>query len=479
MPARLTNPNIVLRESDNFLVNREGVEYKTNADVLKQYVNNPDKIADPFSDHWLHIKNVRGGRLKIKFNSSKVDSIQCLGVGTNIPWARDDGELRYGRAVELFWHEDGDWLPFGDATRYERQQKQNEGDGKETLIEWGYNPSNWFGYEIAEEDQEYVWLHPMAETERGTEVPNNYEYLVYLHPGSDERVLEPEEGCTYEIGPLTYTAKRKSWRGFFKQAPYVPDLKYLDTSGSESFFEMFYQANIGEHPSLRFLKTGNGKDFTRMFSQTEVNADVSSWDMTNAETCHQMFNQCRNFDCNRRKSAGRGLDKWRMPKISSKQGIDYMFYQCDNLLKDIHNWELPLLTELPNQFEQDSPIKLSCGEVTLKTGSNYLGRPWEGSVNGRDVYFNANRFVQDPVLGPDRFDPDDSKTVVNYGYSKEFDLERKELWKSYYEWIDARVAAGDQSHWSANTQDVKDKITETRAKDDELIEKYAEPEAGV
>ena len=155
-----------------------------------------------------------------------------------------------------------------------------------------------------------------------------------------------------------------------------------------------------------------------------------------------------------------------------------MFYQCDNLLKDIHNWEFPLLTELPRQFEQESPIKLSCGEVALKSGSNYLGKPWEGNVNGREVYFNANRFCQDPVLGPDRFDPEDPKKVVNYGYSKEFDLERKELWKSYYEWIDKRVNDGDQSHWEANTDQVKAKITETRAADEALIEKYAEPEEG-
>ena len=483
----------------------------------------------PHTMNYLHIKNVRGGKLKIQNHDSLFVSLEVLHVGNDYAYSNFLREKkRYGSALMVFGNEntgifedDGGYpgkpkraLMYGDATfagqpfEYEGGDDINYDAGRSIIIQQGQNPDNWFG--TGDRHSEHWGSHGSSchilptclmknAAGEDVEVPNTFEYLIYFtgdiqdNPAS---FLQGEEGCTYDLGPLTHTVNAKYLNRFFYRGtvPHV-GLRYMQTPKCERFFETFYECkNLGFAPELYFWDTSSGKDFTRMFHREKnFDANVGSWDMRKAETTKQMFEQCTNFTCNGKSRAGEGLDNWQLLSLGKNDTNDYRgaggetFHMCYELAHDMSSVRVPNVTSMDSQntplyqFNDHTRVDFDNGGTVRgdesSTAANLQG-PWNTTV-ARYVYVQSNRFTRDPLWGPDRKENVDGKNiVVNKGWTPEFIVERRKIWQEYIEWSDQTVEDGTRDRYQDETGGFHEKYDELKERDDLLCEQYFDPTWG-
>ncbi len=110
-----TNP--MINDSDFFLVNRRGVDYKITAAKLKDYLN-ADPIL-PWEDHDGGIWHIKNATERIKLTRGPYVAYDIDGSNQRLIIKVEPGEelvfLTGTSAAELFYYNDGNW-DFGDLT---------------------------------------------------------------------------------------------------------------------------------------------------------------------------------------------------------------------------------------------------------------------------------------------------------------------------------------------------------------------------
>ena len=344
------------------------------------------------------------------------------------------------------------------------------------------------------------------------EVPNHYEYLVYFWPDINEKHcwIEVTPGTTWELGPLTDTSAKKIWDNFFwfevdwegedKYGNTAPQagLRYLDVSNATSMEHMFYrQRDMYEAPELRFWNVSKCKNFHAMFEGCKnFDADLSRWNMQSADKISKMFEDCWSFECGRRETFDHGIGRWRMPNITDKSAMNSAFFRCKKLRINAIEWKLSPEVCDPDGYENGpnwGPMGNWCegislrlnngqiandGESEVPSGGNQQPSPWDDN-SGRyawHAYWKANRFVQNPILGPDKMNGNEQ---INWRWTKDFDKARKEIWQEYIEWIDEQVLDGKLKSWKSNSTERDNKWQEFKDRDDVLYQENFDPSWGL
>ena len=519
------------REIGQFSANQEGDT------VLRIPTDSQDYDQDPPRHPcWLHIKNVRGGTLKLRYNGSDspLAQVDAIGVGNHVNMSNlfretkryMSGLMIYGMEPEKDGSKSYKCLRFGDFSApgamwtYPTFDGDND-KGYELLEQAGFNHKNLCGTSSTRnEDNAYIdghtneWLeiHSVAlmknDNDDWVEVPNHYEYLVYFWPDANkgQSWIHADPGVTYELGRLTYTTPKKNWTRFFQDANRdggnaapANGLRYLDVSNGEIFDRMFYNDHLmGDEPDLRFWNVGKGKSFEAMFEGCEnFNADLSHWDMGNAENISKMFERARSFTCGRRESAEHGVGRWRpvnLGKTADGKGntgaAKWAFYDCPELSADMRDWECPHVGEL-DDIRIDSGLRMQNyvfvrGEEARDDGAAW---PWDiaSKTYNDHAYYNANKFIQWPTCGPNRYVLNqygsNTDTIAKMGYTKDFYIARKAIWQDYADWIDNAVKEGILPSWDYRTQGKVEerevKYDECKERDDLLVEEHFNPTWGL
>ena len=421
------------------------------------------------TDNWIHIKNVRGGELRLSTESNRVIAVYALYQGAGIPWARDEDDLpHYGHSLWLcgqLKHNDGDRIfDYGDASFHTRNHDGDLdwGAARDLIEEWGFNPDNYCGMTEYDDRYHHIVISPTIPVGRA-EVANTFEYIVFLNGGSHLVDAWYQTNGTFEIGEYTYTAKRTRWENFFRQQHYVPHLHHLDTSGGTNFEEMFQYANLSGTLGIGSLNVSKGERFYNMFEQAvDFDANLTNWDMSNATNINQMFRQCRLFDCNRRSLKDTGLDTWNLENVTD---VTRFIDDCESFEHDMSSVRMPNIEYFRDDYNGSCPLRLSNNELVPAGGSSKCNRPWTVSGNRpHDFYWSCTRHTKNPVVGA----------------TGELDRQRKKLYQEYIEWVDAKVEDGDFVSWdsqhpvgqNSQSQEAKDKAHEVLAADAELVETY-------
>ena len=458
--AHLRNTPINFEDGDSFLVNRDGTDYKATAQRLKRYMHVTLPQEDPVSGQWFHIKNVRGGKLKIKLEGPTPLCVDVLAEASAAAWYDLVGEYHYGHSIRVYASEEdpiegNEWGDIGDLANVIGKPVE------ELLSDLGYDKDNFFGTRSGEDgrgDSEFLEILPTSKVGggHGALVPNNHQYLIYI-PDSfsiNQRLFVADPGCTYEIGPLSRTENITNWEGFFKQEKnFVPNVQHIDVSGGTNFTDMFYQTNMGEHNELRNWNVSNGTKFERMFSQSTFDADLSTWDLSNATNMREMFKQSPNFSCNRKGTSTNGLGQWRPGESAD---MYYLFYECESLEYDARDWTNTHFDDEAishSSFNQGTWLTLGDGSRVQypRSSSYYNNTPWKWYSKSQSYtgYWSASRFCANPTYGqtPEAID---------------LCIARKEEYQKYIDWVDARFANGTYTVWKEVKDDAaKDKWEET------------------
>ena len=453
------------KDDDNLLVNRDGTDYRASAERLKSYVRERLPEEDPVTGQWFHIRNVRGGNLKIKKEGPQVQCVDVIGQAPSYAWYDKVGAYHYGYSIRLYATEEGPiegnlWGDIGDLAKV-IHGNHDDSTVEQLISELGYDKDNFFGTYTqpgdGREDAEFLEILPTIKVNgNGVEAPNNFEYLVYVPDfyNLGQALFRADPGCTYEIGPLTNTANITDWRGFFYQEKnFVPNVQHIDVSGGTNFTDMFYQTNMGEHNELRNWNVSNGTKFERMFSQSTFDADLSTWDLSNATNMREMFKQSPNFSCNRKGTSTNGLGQWRPGESAD---MYYLFYECESLEYDARDWTNTHFDDEAishSSFNQGTWLTLGDGSRVQypRSSSYYNNTPWKWYSKSQSYtgYWSASRFCANPTYGqtPEAID---------------LCIARKEEYQKYIDWVDARFANGTYTVWKEVKDDAaKDKWEET------------------
>lgn len=108
------------------------------------------------------------------------------------------------------------------------------------------------------------------------------------------------------------------------------DISKWDVHNGESFDSMFAWCR-SFNSDISTWDVSSGKYFSGMFLNCHaLDQNFSKWNMKNAETTSDMFCKCFDF-------TGKGLDKWKLPKVKD---ISFMFYYCRSLDVDLSGWSI-------------------------------------------------------------------------------------------------------------------------------------------
>ena len=106
-------------------------------------------------------------------------------------------------------------------------------------------------------------------------------------------------------------------------------------------------------------KTGNISLFNDMFSYSNIDPDVSTWDMSNATLSTHMFgsNQIANPD----------VSKWNVKNVKQ---IGYMFSNAKNANPDVSKWRFNELEDMSEAFRDSKIEKLDMSKWKIKPGAS-------------------------------------------------------------------------------------------------------------
>ena len=451
-----------LQPGDKLVLHRNGVDYSLTAQQVKRYVHEVDYEEDPPVGQWFHIKNIKGGKLRINSQSSSVQAIDVLGEASRAAWYHEIGAYHYGHSIRI-------WDCGGDNADPNLETYETWGDialvagGEENVDNFfndlNFDKSNFLGADHSDEDRERgLWLLPTSKIHADSpEVPNNHQYILYVRSDASwDKMLRPEPGCTYEIANLTNTTNITNWSKFFEnEKNYVPSLRYLDVSSGTDFNRMFYQARPGNRLGIDYWNVSNGVNFEYMFAQSDFDADISNWDVSNATNMKEMFMQAKLFSCGNKGTAENGIGQWRpKPEVNLSRFI----YQCEKLEYDLSGWftaaDYPDMTGtwlddtgMRNDFNDKTWLRFPDGDLEQMVQSSQSNKPWETSRSYPYYgYWSAWRFLKNPRYGADQ---------------AQLDLwdARKTLWTGWTNWCDGKLADGTYEDWKKiKDQDAKDEF---------------------
>ena len=480
-----------LKSGDKIVLHRDGVDYNLTAQQLKRYVHEIDNEEDPPLGQWFHVKQIRGGRLRINSQSGSVQAIDVLGEASKAPWYIDQEFYHYGRSIRI-------WDCGEDSADPNLETFETWGDigevagGYENVDnffdELNFDRSNFLGADHTEDegDREMgLWLLPTSKVrEDRVEVPNNHQYIIYVRSDASwDKMFRPEPGCSYEIAHLTNTTNITNWAEFFKEETnYIPSLRYLDVSNGTDFNRMFYQAKVGNRTTISNWNVSKGVNFEYMFAQSDFDGDVSDWDVSNATNMKEMFMQAKLFSCGNKGTADNGIGQWRpKPEVN----LDRFIYQCEKLEYDMSEWftannypELDL-NNLDNpditvtgtwlndysirnsNLNDKTWLRFPDGTVEQMIQSSQKNRPWEvGWTYPYYGYWSTWRFLKNPRYGADA------------RLLKLWD-DRKTLWTKWKNWCDTRLNNGTYDTWKQiKDQTAKDEFQKYLNDDAALVEEY-------
>ncbi len=120
------------------------------------------------------------------------------------------------------------------------------------------------------------------------------------------------------------------------------DLNYIDVSGIEDMYSLFYKHYSNDEDKAKILRSFNGdisdwdvssvKDMNRMFGfATNFNQDISGWDVSSVTDMHSMFGAAVSFNQN--------LSDWK-DKLGSVTDMRSMFYNAISFNQNISGWDV-------------------------------------------------------------------------------------------------------------------------------------------
>lgn len=153
------------------------------------------------------------------------------------------------------------------------------------------------------------------------------EKLYNSHPANDEELKQTICNYINDIKP--------------KEGDTI-DLNWIDVSRVQSFGNVFSSYVVNAYRPAKVLQNynfdvsewdvSNSRIFTNTFFGCKYfNCDLSKWNMKNAMFISGMFYECSNFE-------GKGLEKWRMPKLVLMKNT---FCKCEKLDCDLSKMRVP------------------------------------------------------------------------------------------------------------------------------------------
>ena len=95
---------------------------------------------------------------------------------------------------------------------------------------------------------------------------------------------------------------------------------------------------------LNCIDTSKITDMSMLFEVckeiSNIDFDVSKWDVSNVKNMRNMFDECRNF-------TGKGLENW---DVSNVTNMRYMFNNCRNFNSDLSNWDVSNVEDMTCMF---------------------------------------------------------------------------------------------------------------------------------
>ena len=136
---------------------------------------------------------------------------------------------------------------------------------------------------------------------------------------------------------------------------YIVKKKLYKPIDSEDHYEYFPKTkqelidNIQEllekgETNLNCIDTSKITDMALLFEVckeiSNIDFDVSKWDVSNVKNMRNMFDECRNF-------TGKGLENW---DVSNVTNMRYMFNNCRNFNSDLSNWDVSNVEDMTCMF---------------------------------------------------------------------------------------------------------------------------------
>ena len=87
---------------------------------------------------------------------------------------------------------------------------------------------------------------------------------------------------------------------------------------------------------------------------SDIDFDVSCWDVSNVENMKNMFDNCHNF-------IGKGLENWNVSNVTN---MKYMFNNCENFNCDLSKWDVSNVKDMSCMF-------YNCKKFTCKGLENW------------------------------------------------------------------------------------------------------------
>jgi surface protein len=164
----------------------------------------------------------------------------------------------------------------------------------------------------------------------GTEVDyTSGEYLIY----GDLSQLK-DSTANWDFGPLTSTAKRKSFADFVRRsANFNGDIQYLQTDSARDISYMFSGCKVFNQPVTQF-NTSRVNTFRALFQDCFVfNQPVNHFDTSNAENLMLVFQNCSQFN--------QPVNNWNTSEVTA---INAMFDRASVFNQELNSWDVSKVT---------------------------------------------------------------------------------------------------------------------------------------
>ena len=158
----------------------------------------------------------------------------------------------------------------------------------------------------------------------------------------------------------------------------IEGLDRLDVSNVKSAQRIFFSAT-GKVKGSDFAnwKTGSIEDFDGMFQYSNINPDVSKWDMSSAQNLSRMFSNAR--------SANPDVSRWNLKNVSS---IEYVFNGARSANPDTSKWQLGELKAMSYAFASSNIEKLDMSKWKIKADAS----------TGEEVSYCKNlKYIKTPL----------------------------------------------------------------------------------
>lgn len=183
------------------------------------------------------------------------------------------------------------------------------------------------------------------------------EYLVY----GDTSQLKDSTG-SWDFGPLTSTAKRKSFTDFLKNCEkFNGDIQYLRTDSARDLSYMFSNCFVFNQPVTNF-NTSKVNTFRALFQYCKVfNQPVNHFDTSNAENLMIVFQGCEKFN--------QPVNNWDTSECTTMASL---FYSCFEFNQDLSTWNTHKVTSLKRVFNRCKKFNQDISGWDVSNVTNFI-----------------------------------------------------------------------------------------------------------